>query len=329
LIDSFDRRIIFHKKECVYTDDYEAGKKLNKWYNVTHRHQHPDQMETDTFSPGATAIDRPIIGFKLLIDLKTDEYLYAHVLLPMDAIVICPNNREKSGIYDLRTDEYKILKIMRYNGDMVTEGISPFRHTKYTVGVHYFDPELDTGSPDPCEAGMHFWIDECEIAPLMVEKAYSMRDIQTMRHWIKLSRNCKLKYLCFSGDIALINHSTPYTMSELNDGLISACNAGHRDIAELMISRGANLLDDELYHACKANRTDIVVSLIAHGAKNFDWGLYGACVGGHMLIADFLINIGEKNLQCAAIWCDSKVHQNHIESRINKNSASAKRAIRQ
>jgi len=59
--------------------------------------------------------------------------------------------------------------------------------------------------------------------------------------------------------------------NELNEGLFRACRGGHRDLAELMIKKGA---------------TDL------------NWGLEGACEGGHRELAEWMIEKGADSGKC-------------------------------
>lgn len=100
--------------------------------------------------------------------------------------------------------------------------------------------------------------------------------------------------VCEQGNMSLVKYMMNIIGTyNLSYGIRGACRGGHMDIIELMISKGAFILDLE-YMACQGGHIDVINFLISkrtHG-WNWNWGLYGACYGGHMDIVLFMISKG-------------------------------------
>ena len=79
------------------------------------------------------------------------------------------------------------------------------------------------------------------------------------------------------------------------NGLYDACEAGHLDIVNLMIDKGADDWNWGLQGACLGGHLDIVNLMIDKGADDWNWGLYCACRGGHLNIVNYMIDKGAKN----------------------------------
>lgn len=83
-----------------------------------------------------------------------------------------------------------------------------------------------------------------------------------------------------------------------NDALLIAAKAGHRDLVDLFISKGAHGRNSELLRAAARNNTNAIVRrdlidfFIEKGAVNWDYGLGGAARGGHRDLVDFFISKG-------------------------------------
>jgi hypothetical protein len=75
-------------------------------------------------------------------------------------------------------------------------------------------------------------------------------------------------------------------------GLQEACLAGNRDLAELMIERGAKSVNGGLGSACLGGHRDLVHLMIEKGAYRWNWGLQGACMGGHRDLAELMLDEG-------------------------------------
>ena len=80
-----------------------------------------------------------------------------------------------------------------------------------------------------------------------------------------------------------------------NWGLKGACQGGHKEIAELMISKGASNWNWGLYSACQGGHQETAELMISKGEPRglvWDWGLYGACQGGHKNMVEWMISKG-------------------------------------
>ncbi len=102
-------------------------------------------------------------------------------------------------------------------------------------------------------------------------------------------------------------------IKNVNCGLVGACRGGHRELANLMITHGANDWDYGLYHACRGGHRELADMMIVRGANDWNWGLYGACYSGHRELVDLMIAHGANDwndgLYCA---CDGG-HRELIE----------------
>lgn len=84
-----------------------------------------------------------------------------------------------------------------------------------------------------------------------------------------------------------------------NDALLIAAKAGHRDLVELFISRGAHCWSSRLLEAAAQSNTNAIVRrelidyFIEQGYNiNWDYGLRGAARGGYRDLIDFFISKG-------------------------------------
>ncbi len=105
---------------------------------------------------------------------------------------------------------------------------------------------------------------------------------------------------CRNGDLLSIV-SSPYEEYVWNGGLYRACEGGHLNIIELMISKGAGPhggWNNGLFYACLGGHVPIVELLISKGANDWIGGLYHACRGGHMPIVELMINKGADKCYC-------------------------------
>jgi hypothetical protein len=82
------------------------------------------------------------------------------------------------------------------------------------------------------------------------------------------------------------------TIEDFDQGLRSACEGGHLELANLMIKHGANDFDRGLRGACEKGHLKLVNLMIKHGANDFNRGLYDACEGGHLELANLMIKHG-------------------------------------
>ena len=74
-----------------------------------------------------------------------------------------------------------------------------------------------------------------------------------------------------------------------DQGLYGACLGGYIELAELMISKGADNWNSALYDACRGGHMELAELMISKGANHWDWGLWGACEGGHLALAELMI----------------------------------------
>lgn len=92
----------------------------------------------------------------------------------------------------------------------------------------------------------------------------------------------------------------------INYGLEGAYLGGYKDLAKLMISKGATNFNNCLQIACRKGHRDLAELMINEGADMFDWGLHGACEGGHKKLAELMVTYGaedfDSGLHCA---CES------------------------
>jgi ankyrin repeat protein len=78
----------------------------------------------------------------------------------------------------------------------------------------------------------------------------------------------------------------------VNAALYGACHGGHLELANLMISKGANKFNWGLTGACRDDHLELANLMISKGANNFNSGLYNACRGGHHVLARLMISHG-------------------------------------
>lgn len=106
------------------------------------------------------------------------------------------------------------------------------------------------------------------------------------------SRNT-LRKACKSGNIKSVNRFLKRTQ-DWNSGLYGACEGGHMDLVELMISKGANEWHGAMGSACHGGNLEIV-KLIAPKTDRYgslQYGLREACLAGHFEIVKYLFSKG-------------------------------------
>lgn len=85
-----------------------------------------------------------------------------------------------------------------------------------------------------------------------------------------------------------------------NNGLRGACMGGHLDIAELMISKGANNWNDGLYEACSEGHIDLAKLMMSKGgvmsSEQFWAALDAASKNGYLDIVMLFISDGNVNI---------------------------------
>lgn len=102
---------------------------------------------------------------------------------------------------------------------------------------------------------------------------------------------------CQEGNIELIDYMEH--TSGINDtdyiykkGLIAACEGGHFNVVNLMLSKGANNYNDGLFAACEGGHSELVKLMIDLGANDFNKGLHRACINNHIEVAKIMISKG-------------------------------------
>lgn len=81
-----------------------------------------------------------------------------------------------------------------------------------------------------------------------------------------------------------------YSKRTWNDGLIAACEHGHVDIAEYMISLGADNISDGFLSACQSGHVDVVKLMVKYGATLFTTGLTIALEENHAELATLMVS---------------------------------------
>ena len=107
---------------------------------------------------------------------------------------------------------------------------------------------------------------------------------------------------------------------EWNYGLSGACCGGHRDLAELMISKGASDWDWGLYSACYGGHHDLVERMIQKGANHWNYGLQGACRGGNRDLAERMISKGANDLKWGFYEANCEGHRELAQLMIQKGA---------
>ena len=107
---------------------------------------------------------------------------------------------------------------------------------------------------------------------------------------VKLKRKyISLHTACRSGNIDVANLMISRGANDWNGGLSGACKGGHLELAKLMISKGANNWNWGLRGACEGGHLELAKLMISHGANDWNWGLRGACGGGHLELVNLMI----------------------------------------
>jgi hypothetical protein len=98
---------------------------------------------------------------------------------------------------------------------------------------------------------------------------------------------------CLSGSIEKVLELIKNGNTSWTKGLVGACEGGHLQLAQLMVSKGANYRGPwSFICACRSGNWDLVMYLISLGRDDWELGLYGACFGGHKNLVDFFISKG-------------------------------------
>lgn len=108
-----------------------------------------------------------------------------------------------------------------------------------------------------------------------------------------------------NGDITTLQIllAKPLYTHDLNQGLMGACEGGHKAIAEFLIKNGANDVEWGLKGACRGGHKTLVELMIQMGANNWIAGLRAACEGGHRSMVDLILEKRAINWTFASqIW---------------------------
>jgi hypothetical protein len=122
------------------------------------------------------------------------------------------------------------------------------------------------------------------------------RQLASMRV-VNINTRIHLREAAKNGDQLSIIKSS-YNEDWIDWGLFGACEGGHKDLVNLMISKDAYDFDYALMYACRGGHKDLMVLLIIRGINNFDYGLFGACEGGHKDLIKLMIAYGARNCCC-------------------------------
>jgi hypothetical protein len=82
---------------------------------------------------------------------------------------------------------------------------------------------------------------------------------------------------------------------DIDMGLTGACNGGQKELALLMIERGAVRFDGGLAEACFGGHKELAELMIERGAIDFNWGLVEACRNNHKELALLMIQLIESS----------------------------------
>ncbi len=118
---------------------------------------------------------------------------------------------------------------------------------------------------------------------------------------IKLNYNEGLRYACYYGykNLALLMIEKGANIYQ--EGLCSACYYGHKELVLLMIEkRDMNLnYNWALSSACSGGHKELVLLMIEKGANDYNDGLHGACYGVHKELIYFMIEKGADINKCS------------------------------
>ena len=111
-----------------------------------------------------------------------------------------------------------------------------------------------------------------------------------------------------------------YIQSWINDGLVAACEGGHLDLVQLMITKGADDWNGGLYDACRGGHQALVHLMITKGANDWNYVLEGVCVGGHQALVQLMITKGADNWNHGLNGACEGGHQALVQLMITKGA---------
>lgn len=100
---------------------------------------------------------------------------------------------------------------------------------------------------------------------------------------------------CKNGDKKFVTEWIDRSPYDCIWGLEYAClgnSPDHREIVELLISKGANNWHTGFMSACEGGNRKIIELMISKGVKDWRRGLVRACAGGHREIVELMIAKG-------------------------------------
>ena len=112
-----------------------------------------------------------------------------------------------------------------------------------------------------------------------------------------------------------------------NFGMSSAAENGHRDIVDLMISKGANIWNTGMISAIKNRHRDLVDFFIEKGANDWDLGLEYAARSGHQDLVDFFIEKGAGKFDLGMSAAAQGGHQDLVDFFILKGATDWNRGM--
>lgn len=96
------------------------------------------------------------------------------------------------------------------------------------------------------------------------------------------------KATCYRGDHLSIIKSKKNELW-LNQGFRSACKGGHKELAELMIIKGADDYNIGLYNTCRGGHKELVELMIIKGASDWNRARNAGRQGGHQELVELMI----------------------------------------
>jgi hypothetical protein len=128
-----------------------------------------------------------------------------------------------------------------------------------------------------------------------------------------------LKCACRGGHREIVNLVLSKGENDYNKGLYGACRGGHHELVQLMLSKGANC-GWGLCGACKGGHLDLVQLMLSKGTTHYDWGLWGACQGGQREMVDLMISKGATDYNSGLTDACRSGHQEIVELMISKGA---------
>ena len=114
---------------------------------------------------------------------------------------------------------------------------------------------------------------------------------QTSKRAFHLTRNFQL-----------LNEWKQYVLTQTDNWCLNqAALAGHKDLVQLFINKGANDWNRALSCATRGGHEDLVHLFINKGAKDWDWALSSASEGGYKELVQFFIDKGANDWNAALV----------------------------